>query len=212
MDEEDEYIEAEDTTVKMNLKECLRSYKLYGLLISTFFIIGTSYAFMKSIGGIKRSAGKTMYSDTLYDIFILSQNLSAVTCGLLVYFFRFSISKFVFGTTGAGFAIAGFLVCLIFRGLYVESIFIGISSGIWWVMAPIIVYEFFGPKPFAGVWGTVLTVNFFGMSLCTLLFGLIWYNIANPLVFVLIIFCLFSIIAVVALGYVLQKEYKDKNN
>lgn len=178
------------------------------MFLSSFLIIGTTSAYIKNIDTIKREAGSLSYTETFYDLYVLSQNLGALICGLLGYFFRFEYNRFIFGTVGAGFAIFAFVINLFFNQLQLETICIGIAAGFWWMIAPLIVYEFFGPKPFAGVWGSILTVNFWGMFICGMIFSLFWNETTHGLWYCFFVYCVFSIIAIVTLGYVLSKEKK----
>jgi hypothetical protein len=184
----DEFIEIEDRVVNIHLKESLKDYRLYGVLIGTFIIIGTTQTFFKNIGSIKTDHYNTTPTGTFQNLFLLSEALGAIICGLLGFFLKFGANQFLFGTIGAVMAIAGFVSTLIFKILYFETILVGVANGIWWVMGPIIAYEFFGPISFDGVWGTILTVNFWGMFIFGFTFQIFHESKSDHLTWSLTIF------------------------
>ena len=103
-------------------------------------------------------------------------------------------------------AILGYFSIIFLSWFHVETILIGLSNGIWWVLAPLIVYQFFGPKPFAGVWGSILTLNFWGMFILGLVFTLFWENHENPLGWSLGIFSGACLFAIVILGLITERN------
>ncbi|CAI2361825.1 unnamed protein product [Moneuplotes crassus] len=198
----DEFLEDEDQTVTMDLIGALRDYRLYGLLIGTFIIIGTSTTFLKNIRIIKTANHAMAPASTYSSLYLLCQSLGALICGLVGSY----SNQFLFGTIGAILAITGYFSIIFLSWFYVETILIGLSNGIWWVLAPLIVYRFFGPKPFAGVWGSVLTINFWGMLLLGLVFTVFWEQHHKPLPWSLGIFSGACFFAIIVLGLILNKN------
>lgn len=189
----------------------MKSEKLYGILIGSFIIIGTTTVYLRNVSAIRLSFLSQITDDSLYDIYQLSQALGALICGLLAFFYRFDAHQFLFATVGVCFALIAYILCIMFSTLYIETILVGAASGVWWVMPPLIIYRFFGPNPFAGVWGTVLTVNFWGTFIFAIIYALFWTNVAHPLYWIFAIFGVFSIIGLSATGYVLMKDYEANN-
>jgi len=205
----DEFIYEEDRTEVKELSESLSNYKFHGILLGTFIMIGTTSIYFRNLDAIRMRFNSLIPQDSLNDMFFLSQNLGALICGLLAFFFRFDANHFVFATIGAVMAVTAYILCLIFNSLYIETILIGAASGIWWVMPPLIIYQFFGPKPFAGVWGMVLTVNFWGFVIFGLIHAVVWNKTNDPLYIIFGIFSVCSIIGVVATGYVLRRHHEE---
>jgi len=200
----DEFLEDEDQTVTKTLGESFSDYRLYGVLVGSFIIIGTSSTFLKNIGLVKTANHNLSPTNTFYSLYLLSQSLGALICGLLSSY----SNQFLFGTIGAIMAILGYFTIIFLSWFHIETILIGTANGIWWVLAPLIVYQFFGPKPFAGVWGSILTVNFWGMFVLGLIFTLFWENHVNPLQWSLGIFSVACLFAIIILSYIMQGNSK----
>lgn len=205
----DEFIEVEDRVVNTRLWDSLQDHRLYGVLLGTFIIVGTTQTFLKNIGVIKITLRNTTPSATFENVFLLSETLGAILCGLFGFFFKFKCNKFLLGTIGGVMAVLGFVSILIFKCLFLPTILIGAANGVWWVMAPIIAYSLFGPKPFDAVWGSILTVNFWGMFLFGLIFQLFWENQSNYLTWSISIFCVAIVFAIVILQIIFRKEKLD---
>lgn len=141
-------------------------------------------------------------ASTYSSLFLLWQSLGALVWGLLGLY----ANQFLFGTIGAIMAITGYFWIIFLSWFFLETILIAFSNGIWWVLAPLIVYRFFGSKPFAGVWGTILTINFWGMFLLGLVFTLYWENHPDPLPWSLGIYSGAWLIAIIILALILRKN------
>jgi len=112
--------------------------------------------------------------------------LSRLIVGLLAYALKKSINEYNFGIVGAILALIGFVLSFAaeykYPGLlYPGSILIGIGSGVWWVIAPMIIMSDAGPGAFGALWGITLTSNFFGMFSLGLGFALVWESAKAPL-------------------------------
>jgi hypothetical protein len=208
----DEFIEVEDRVINTRLWDALQDRKLYSVLLGTFIIIGTTQTFLKNIGVIKITLHNTTPSATLENAFLLSQTLGAILCGIFGFFFKFRCNKFLLGTIGAGMAILGFISILFLNCLFIPTILIGTANGVWWVMAPIIAYGLFGPKPFDAIWGSILTVNFWGMFAFGLIFQLFWESRNDYLTWSIAIFCVAIGFAILILQLIFRRTNEDGEN
>ena len=196
----------EDTTNDHTFMDCLMDYRFYAILLVSSIVIGNTAAFVQHLDAIKRAQRHLGSTDSIYNTYMLSEALGALICGLLAFFFRFDVNQFFFGIVGATLSILGYLICEFFDSLYVSSVFIAGSSGIWWVIAPILAYDYFGPKSFAGVWGSIFTANFFGMVAANAIFNAFWTGKDGALYAIIIIYFFASSIAVAIAAFVLKRE------
>mmetsp|Transcript_31464 Transcript_31464/g.27824 ORF Transcript_31464/g.27824 Transcript_31464/m.27824 type:complete len:248 (+) Transcript_31464:379-1122(+) len=79
----DESNEDEDVLATKTLSEAIGDYRLYGVLIGTFIVIGTSSTFFKNIGIMKSESRTLSPTGTYSSLFLLSQAVASLVCGLL---------------------------------------------------------------------------------------------------------------------------------
>ena len=74
----DESQEDEDLLANKTLIEAIKDYRLYGVLIGTFIVIGTSSTFLKNIGIMKSENRVSSPTGHYSSIFMLSESVSVL--------------------------------------------------------------------------------------------------------------------------------------
>lgn len=123
--------------------------------------------------------------DSYFDTFWICDILGRIIGGLIAYGLAKSFHEFFFGIIGALITAVGFAFFLAFERshnstlMYYGMVGIAVGSGMWWVLAPMIILDDAGPKSFSLLWGSILTMNFSGILFYTMVFILIWTNVTE---------------------------------
>ena len=154
--------------------------------------------------------------DSYFDTFWLWDVLARIIGGLVAYLLWKSLHEFFFGIIAALITAVGFAFFIAFESnhqvnlMYAGMIWIGTGSGMWWVLAPMIIHDDAGPKSFSLLWGSILTMNFSGILFFTMVYILIWANIANAASMIYILSLSSWIFAAIVCTYSFAQERKEK--
>lgn len=167
-------------------------------------IIGTTFTYMFHIGKIKNTLEKTRLTESYINLQWLCDVLARLIGGLLIFFLRDSVDKYVFGLFGVVCVILGYLLT-IFTFLWFGVFFIGLGAGIWMVLPPFIIMMDAGPGAISGLWGTILTANFWGIVIFGMVFTFVWNSVSSPLTLIMVIFSISTLVAGAMTYYSMKK-------
>jgi len=144
---------------------------------------------------------------------VLTQVLAAIISGLISYFLRKSVNEYIIGILGALIGGIGFLLCILANSfeprLFCIAVFmVAIASGIWWVMAALIVYDDAGPGPFCVLLSMVYLAAYWGMTTFGFIFESLTHNLDDPFIGIFVTFIVGSVAAIVACVVALSMDEK----
>lgn len=188
------FFDKEEKGADRDFDECIRDTRFYCLFVASGIMVGITNVYMFNIGKINAYGKTATYEETYINVSWLSDVSARLIGGLIAFFFRNKINEYVFALLGTGFGFVGFLICAL-GSLYFGTLFVSIAMGLWWVMPALIVMDDGGVSAFAGIWGTVLTANFWGLLFYGLLTAGFWSWFASPLLPIYIFYMVSCVIA-----------------
>lgn len=215
-----DFLGKRDPFADVKFQDYLGKIKYICLIIASFLVIGVTQTYNFNIFQIAFSLGAVDSADNALDAFWISDMLARIAGGLFAYFLTKQVNGYLFAVLAGGNAAIGFGLAILSDSLgaslfWGASIMIGISNGLFWVIAPMIVMEDAGPDNFGLNWGFVLFANVFGM----LIFGEgfdLWYEYqggdqCSGLNCVLLSFILFGLFCLIGAGLAYYGYMNDED-
>lgn len=194
-----------EKNVSRYFEECIRDKRFYGLFAASFIMVGVCATFLFHIGRINVASRKSTLVETYVNLSWLCDVFARLVGGLLACFLRESVNEYIFGIVGTILGLFGFILCA-FNLLYFGTMFVSLALGLWWVIPALILMDEGGPKSIGGLWGTILSFNFYGIFVFSFIFELMWENIAKPLTPIYITFMISCALATGAIYYSYNKD------
>jgi hypothetical protein len=202
-------------------EEMLGKGKYHALVWSSMIIVGTCSTFSFNIFQTSFAFGQIDNADNFLDTFWAADMFGRIGGGLIAFFMyqELTMNFYQYSVFGAILAVLGFGTVLLTEAagpaaMYAATVMIGLASGMFWVIVPVIVMEDAGERNFGLNWGLSLFANVLGILIFGEFFDAIYEwkgdgQTCTGLGCVLIQFILFALLALLAVGlcyYALSKD------
>jgi hypothetical protein len=215
---------AEKKREEWSFEEMLRKGKYHAIVWSSMIIIGTCSTYSFNIFQTAFAFGQIDNADNFLDTFWAADMMGRIGGGILAFFMyqELKMNFYQYSVFASMIAVLGFGTVLLTEAVGAPAMFastwmVGLASGMFWVIVPVIVMEDAGEKNFGLNWGLSLFANVLGMLIFGEFFDAIYEwkgdgQTCSGLGCVLIQFILFGLLALLAVGlcyYALSSDIEE---